>query len=216
MRISSHLQYSEIMITEELYRKTTREIDKVHVLDKSESEENGILYPAEWLYSKRMLMILDMINERSSFRLKLAVQCQHLERWGVPRSNYTYDRRGYHEWRRAVMDYQLKRTIETLSITGMQEDDIKWITNVLREQGNKSNPDAQIIMDVACLVFLKWYMEPFSAKHESEKVTDILKKTMRKMSDNGIDLIPKLSLSLFSKQMLEQTYLLAPQNNPLQ
>lgn len=201
------------MITDQLYKKATLEIDKVHAQDKSEDEENGILYPAEWLYSKRMLLTLDLLNERCSPLMKLAVQCQHLERWGVPRSDYPYDRRGYHAWRRAVMDYQLQRTVETLLPTGMKEEDIEWITRILKEQGNKFNPDAQIVTDTACLVFLKWYMESFSAKHESEKVKDILRKTLRKMSDRGIDAILKLKLSLFSRQMLEQTYLLESQNN---
>lgn len=204
------------MITEVLYRKATQEIDKVHSLDKTNAEENGILFPAELLYGHRMLQILNLIDENSSFQMKIAAQCQHLERWGVPRSDYTYDRRGYHQWRRAVMDYQLKRTVEILSAISMEDEDIQWITNTLKEQGNKLNPDAQIIMDTACLVFLKWYMEPFSVKHESEKVTDILKKTMRKMSDRGIELIPKLNLSVFSTQILEQMQLATSQNNPIQ
>lgn len=201
------------MITEQLYKNATLEIDKVHALDKSEAEENGIIYPAEWLYSKRMLMTLDLLNERCSLLMKLAVQCQHLERWGVPRSDYPYDRRGYHTWRRAVMDYQLQRTVEALTPTGIKEEDMQWITQTLKEQGNKLNHDAQVITDTACLVFLKWYMEPFSTKHESEKVKDILKKTMRKMSETGIDTIPKLNLSRFSRQILEQTCLLVSQNN---
>jgi hypothetical protein len=39
---------------------------------------------------------------------------------------------------------------------------------------------------VICLVFLRWEAEGFIAKHEDEKVRDILAKTAKKMSERGI------------------------------
>jgi len=167
--------------------------------------EDGTFYPSELLYGKRMLAILEMVYLDSSYTIKLAVQCQHLKRWGIPRSDYPYDRRGYHEWRRVVMEYQLEQTQLILSNVNIEAVDIQFILNVLRNQGDKSNPDSQIIMDTACLVFLKWYMEAFAIKHESEKVLDILKKTMRKMSETGLYLISRLDLPVSTKQILEQT-----------
>jgi hypothetical protein len=192
------------MITEEQYLKASIEINKAHAEDNSrqiESEEN---YPAEVLYSQRMVEILDMINPDSSYVLKLAAQCQHFRRWEVPRGYFPYDRRGYHQWRRAVMDYQLVKTKELLLKVGLESDDIEQIVTTLFEQGNRLNPNAQMIMDAACLVFLKWYMEPFAAKHQSEKVTDILRKTMRKMSTNGKCFISQLNLPVSALQILEE------------
>ena len=49
----------------------------------------------------------------------------------------------------------------------------------------RSDPDAQTLEDVACLVFLRYYAERFAAKHAGEKVLDILIKTQRKMSPRG-------------------------------
>jgi hypothetical protein len=192
------------MITPELYKVATDEIDKVHSEDAKQETDGEIVYPAELLYSKRMLSILDMVSPGSSYAMKLAVQCQHFQRWGVPRSDYPYDRRGYHQWRRAAMEYQLQLTQALFSRIDMDEEDIQWIVTALREQENKRNPDGRIIMDTECLVFLKWYMTPFSAKHENEKVLDILKKTMLKMSSNGVSLISNLDLPISTKQMLEQ------------
>lgn len=192
------------MITSQLYKIAKEEIDKAHSEDATQETDGGIVYPAELLYSERMLTILGLVSPESSYAMKLAVQCQHIHRWDVPRSDYTYDRRGYHQWRRVVMDYQLQYTQSLLSRIKMDEDDIQWIVKAIREQENKRNPDGQLIMDTACLVFLKWYMTPFAAKHENEKVVDILKKTMLKMSRNGISLISNLDLPLSAKQMLEQ------------
>jgi hypothetical protein len=192
------------MITDEQYKKATEEIEKVHSTDISTETENGISYPAELLYSNRMLAILDLVSPDCSNAMKLAAQCQHFQRWGVPRSDFPYDRRGYHQWRRVVMEYQLKQMQQLLSEVTLDEEDIRWIMNTLRKQGDKSDSDAQIIMDTACLVFLKWYMEPFAKKHETEKVTDILKKTMRKISSSRHNLISKLDLPEPARQLLEQ------------
>lgn len=192
------------MITSQLYEIATAEIDKVHAEDASHETDDGIVYPAELLYSKRMLSVLDLVSPSGDYAMKLAAQCQHLQRWGVPRSDYPYDRRGYHQWRRVVMKHQLELTKSLLSRIEMDEADIHWILNTLREQENKRNPDGQIIMDTECLVFMKWYMTSFATKHESEKVVDILKKTILKMSSKGVSLISNLDLPLQAKQMLEQ------------
>ena len=196
-----------IMISEELYHKAIAEIEKAHAEDGSKEIENGASYPSEVLYGRRMLSVLEMVSPDSSLAMKLAVQCQHIKRWGIPRSNYPFDRRGYHQWRRVVMDYQLQQAHLLLSAANIDETDILWVLNALKNQGDKSNPESQIIMDTACLVFLKWYMESFAAKHENEKVIDILKKTIRKMSVEGLDLIPKLDLPPTAKQALEQAAL---------
>ncbi|HEY4784715.1 MAG TPA: DUF4202 domain-containing protein [Bacteroidales bacterium] len=192
------------MLDDNLYHKATLELEKVHGMDNIREIYNGKEYPSELLYSQRMLQMLEKVNPASLHILKLAAQCQHLKRWNIPRAEYPYNRRGYHEWRRVVMEYQLKETKEILSNVGLSNDDILLVLDALRNQGDKSDPNAQIIVDTACLVFIKWYMEPFAAKHQSEKVTDILKKTMRKMSENGIQLISTLGLPTTSAQMLER------------
>jgi hypothetical protein len=192
------------MITDELYKKATAEIEKIHASDVTMEMENEKSYPAEVLYCKRILNILDLVDTQGSYAMKLAVQCQHLQRWGVPRSEFTYDRRGYHQWRRKVMEHQLQLTQTVLSRAGVDEADIHWIMKTIEKQGDKSNPEAQIITDTACLVFLKWYMEPFAVKHEHEKVIDIIKKTLRKMSEAGVKLVSKLDLPESSLKVLEQ------------
>ncbi len=182
------------MITDEQYKIASGKIDNAHSGDISSVTENGIELPCELLYSMRMVQVLELFNPGSTYVLKLAVQCQHLQRWGIPRADFPFDRRGYHEWRRVVMDYQLNITSLILTETGINEADILLVSDTLKNQGNKSHIEAQIIMDIACLVFLKWYMEPFASKHQNEKVMDIMKKTIRKMSQEAVTIIPKLDL----------------------
>ncbi len=192
------------MITEEQYRTATEKIDAAHSSDEMMELEDGNLFPVELLYSKRMLSVLELVSPDSSFEIKIAAQCQHLKRWSVSRSLYPYDRRGYHQWRQVVMDFQLQETKKILLAANIGESDIHHILFILKEHGNKLNPESQVIMDTACLVFVKWYMEPFAGKHQNEKVIDILRKTMRKMSSKGVNLISKLELPVSAKNILEQ------------
>jgi hypothetical protein len=51
------------------------------------------------------------------------------------------------------------------------------------------------VEDVICLVFIEHYLHAFAALHEDEKVIDILKKTIRKMSPQGLEEALKISLT---------------------
>lgn len=130
------------MIHDELYEIALTEIEKAHSLDPSSEDENGSLFPSEWLYGKRMLSVLAMVSPDSSNALKLAVQCQHLKRWNIPRTNHPFTRRGYHQWRREVMEYQLEQTRLILTGAQINNEDTSWILNALKNQGDKSIPES--------------------------------------------------------------------------
>ena len=56
------------------------------------------------------------------------------------------------------------------------------LTEALRKEGIKRNPDMQMLEDVICFVFLRWYFADFAAKHPEEEILRIVTKTARKMS----------------------------------
>jgi hypothetical protein len=43
----------------------------------------------------------------------------------------------------------------------------------------------QLLEDIACLVFLEYYFPNFAPKYEEDKLIDIVRKTWKKMSDQG-------------------------------
>ncbi|MCT7653654.1 DUF4202 domain-containing protein [Oceanimonas sp. NS1] len=53
----------------------------------------------------------------------------------------------------------------------------------------------QILEDVICLVFVQHYLEDFAAGHDEDKVVDIIRKTWRKMSEQGHQAALALPLS---------------------
>ena len=68
---------------------------------------------------------------------------------------------------------------------GYPDMDIQRMRGLVEKRGIKSNPEAQTLEDVICLVFLEFYFDDFRGRHERSKVVDIVRKTWGKMSDRG-------------------------------
>ena len=68
----------------------------------------------------------------------------------------------------------------------------------------KKDEGTQTLEDVICLVFLEYYFEEFAAKHQDEKVINILRKTWKKMSPTGQAEAMKLNFSVKSKSLFKQ------------
>ena len=65
---------------------------------------------------------------------------------------------------------------------------------LIRKERLKADPDTQALEDTICLVFLENYFADFSAKHDPEKVVQILRRTWAKMSPVGQAAALKLPL----------------------
>ena len=189
-------------MTHTQYELVSKAIYDVHEMDPVIELYDGKEFPSESLYSQRMLQMLNSFDFNCGELIKIAVQCQHLRRWDIARQVYSADKKGYHQWRRAVMLHQLSQMNNILDCQHVDASEINKIHDMLLNQGNKLYAEAQIIQDVACLVFLKWYFEPFAQKHEKEKIVDILKKTMRKMSEKALETSGKLGLSDNTRQYI--------------
>jgi Domain of unknown function (DUF4202) len=50
------------------------------------------------------------------------------------------------------------------------------------KEGIKRNPEMQVLEDVICLVFLRWYFLDFTVKRADEDIERIVAKAARKMS----------------------------------
>jgi hypothetical protein len=138
------------------------------------------------LYGRRMTETLEGFAPDAPETLKIAARAQHIERWMIPRSAYPQGRIPYLTWRKELQKMHARRAGEIMGACGYAEDEIARTGSLLRKERLKQDADAQTLEDVICLVFLRWEAEPFIAKHEDEKVRDILAKTAKKMSGRGI------------------------------
>jgi hypothetical protein len=177
-------------------------IDEANANDPNRVEVAGRLAPAELVYGQRMSEMLARMAPDASEQLQIAARGQHIERWTSPRNCYPAGRAGYLCWRKQLKDYHARRVGEIMAACGYELDDVARVAGLIRKQRMRSDPDAQMLEDVVCVVFLQHYVGNFAAKTEQTKLASILKKTWNKMSASGhahalrLDLPPAVALLL--------------------
>ena len=162
-----------------------RQFDQANAEDPNTETVDGTEHPKELLYAQRMTATLEEFAPEASDEVRLAVRCQHIRRWTIPRETYPDGREGYRRWRSDLARFHADTAASILGGIGYDQESITRVSLLLRKERLKSDPEVQLLEDVACLVFLTHYLSAFVEKHESTKVIDILRKTWRKMSDKG-------------------------------
>ena len=150
--------------------------------------------PKELLYARRMTQWLHRLEPNASVALQLAARGQHLMRWHIPRETFPKDRAGYLRWRTTLYDFHAERAAEVLREVGYDDATIEHVRSLIRKRDLKTDPEAQTLEDVICLVFLENYFAEFSRDHDEEKLIRILRKTWKKMSPRGHAAAMKLNL----------------------
>jgi hypothetical protein len=167
------------------FGKAIQLFDAANSKDPFEEIVNGIKYPKELLYAQRMSEQLNTFEPNACESVKLAVRCQHICRWEIPRDSYEMTRIGYLTWRKDLYKFHAKKAGEILSEVGYESEAIEKVAFLLQKKQLKKNEDTQLLEDVICLVFLNYYFEKFSKKYSEEKLLDIVRKTWAKMSEKG-------------------------------
>ncbi len=174
-------------------------IDKKNAEDINSIHLHDALFSKELLYSKRMSQKLLQFKGGASEELQIAARAQHICRWKITRNEFPMDRVGYLKWRETLKRMHAEITSEILKEVGYPDDFIKRVSFLINKKRIKKDEESQVIEDVICLVFLDYYFEAFSEKHEEEKIITILQKTWKKMSIEG----HKFALNLnFSEKSL--------------
>lgn len=179
-------------------------IDAANARDPNAVEVDGRREPAELVYGKRMSAALSRMAPDASVHLKLAVRGQHIERWTSPRKSYPEGRAGYLQWRHDLKAFHAKRVGEIMQTAGYGADDIARVGALVRKERLKRDIEAQILEDVACIVFLEFYAEAFMSKTDEDKLAGILAKTWGKMSSLGHEHAQRLALPPRLLALLEQ------------
>lgn len=179
-------------------------IDKANSEDINSFEVAGINYSKELLYSQRMTRKLLQFEPNASKALQIAARAQHICRWKIARDEYPMDRVGYLKWRETLKKMHGDLTVEILKQVGYDDQFTDRVKAIILKKLIKKNEESQTLEDTICLVFLDYYFEEFAAKHNDEKLIDILKKTWVKMSDKGHEAALKLPFSEKSLALVKQ------------
>jgi len=179
--------------------------DRLNNKDPNTVEHKGQTISKELLYAHRMLSQLNQFQPNASEILKLAVYSQHIQRWKKPRQDYPADRSGYLRWRCELSIFHADIAANVLQHEGYPAIDCNRIKSLLQKQNLHSDTEAQCLEDVACLVFIEYYLWNFVQNHSANTLTNpantaaklrrILQKTWKKMSAKAHNSALKLPLS---------------------
>lgn len=196
------------MIDRSRFESALREIDAENAADPNREEVDGGFQPKELVYSRRMSDWLERLAPDAPEAVRLAARAQHIRRWEIPRASYPMDRPGYYRWRTDLGKFHAETTGRILKDVGYDEATVARVQSLLRKERLKADPDAQLLEDVICLVFLENYFAPFAERHEEAKLIGILRRTWAKMSARGQAAALRLKLPPEKRQLIEKA--LAP------
>jgi hypothetical protein len=179
-------------------------IDAANVADPNLIEVEGQAEPAELVYGRRMSATLARMAPDASEPLQIAARGQHIERWRLARKSYPEGRAGYLRWRKDAKEVHARRLGDIMAEAGYGAGDIDRVGALVRKEKLKLDPEAQLLEDVVCVVFLEHYLPPFMTKTEPAKLPGILAKTWKKMSDFGHAEALKLNVPPQVLRLLEQ------------
>jgi tRNAThr (cytosine32-N3)-methyltransferase len=148
----------------------------------------------ERAYGESVLAWVLRLRPEAEGLLRLCALAQHLERWVIPRDSRPMDRAGYHAWRTAVAHRQGERLQEILLAAGYPAAEAERAGRLVAKRIPRSDADAQVLEDGACLVFLDEQVDEFASK-QADKMISIIRKTWVKMSPAAQDLARQLPLS---------------------
>lgn len=186
------------------FEEAIRLIDARNSEDPNLESHNGGRVPKELLYSRRMSRHLEEFAPQAPEELRIAARAQHICRWKVDRSEYPSNRVGYLKWRNELKKLHASLTADILEEVGYEEEFIERVKFLIQKKKIKRDEDSQTLEDVICLVFLKYYLKDFAAKHEDDKMVDIIRKTWTKMSEKGHKAALQLPLDARGKNLVQQ------------
>lgn len=172
-------------MTQEHYRAAIAAFDQANAEDPNREIDDDNEYPKELLYAQRMTAMLERYAPEASEALKLAVRAQHIQRWKIPRSDYSMDKPGYMLWRTTLYKFHAETAGNLMKEAGYGDVMIMRVKNIVSKKELKTDPETQLMEDVADLVFIEHYMLAFAGQHpeyDEAKWIQIIKKTWQKMS----------------------------------
>jgi len=183
-------------------------IDAANAGDPQQIVVRGRGRPKELAHAELVSEWIRTLEPDAGEALQLAARAHHLRRWEIPRSSYPEGRRGYHRWRNALHAHHAEQVGRILEAEGYPEALTGRVQELVTKRGLGSDPEVQVLEDALCLVFLETQLGEIAGRLAPEKLQDVLRKTLAKMSPRGIAEARRLPLDPDAAALIERA--LAP------
>jgi hypothetical protein len=179
-------------------------IDAANADDPYRIRVRGEERPKELAHAELVTEWVRRLRADASEELLLAARAHHVRRWEIPRDSYPDGRSGYLRWRRALHDLHARIAGDALAEAGYERAAIQRVQAIIRKRDLARDPEVQALEDALCLVFLETQFDELAERLDDEKMDDVVRKTLVKMSEEGKQLALTLELSDDERAALER------------
>ena len=173
------------IVSEDRFAAAIAAIDAANADDPARIVVRGVERPKELAHAELVSEWVDRLRPDASEALRLAARAHHIRRWTVPRSSYPQGRAGYLKWRRDLHGVHADEVGGILAGLDYDTVTIERVQEIVKKRNLAKDPDVQVLEDALCLVFIETQFHDLAARTEPEKMVDIVRKTLAKMSDDG-------------------------------
>jgi hypothetical protein len=186
------------------FESALRRFDGENSRDPNHEAVDGIPHPRELLYAQRLTKWVLQLCPDASEELRLAARCQHICRWEIPRQSHPMIRAGYLQWRATLKKFHAQKAGDILREAGYPEDVIRRVQDLNLKKHFPDDPEARVLEDALCLVFLEFQFAGLAAKTAADKTINALQKSWQKMTDAARAEALKLNYGEREKALLER------------
>jgi len=186
------------------FDEALRRFDEENARDPNAEIAEGITQPRELLYARRLFDWVLKLAPNASEELRLAARCQHICRWQIPRKSYPLTRAGYLKWRNDLKTFHANKAGEILRQVGYPHEVIARVGDLNLKKHFPVDPEARILEDALCLVFLEFQFGEFAAKTDEPKIISILQKTWKKITPGAQECAWKLPFSERERTLIKR------------
>ena len=161
-------------------------IDAANADDPETIEVRGAIRPKEQAHAEMMTEWVRRLDPEALDAQLIAARAHHLRRWSIPRDSYPEGRAGYLRWRTALKKQHAEEVGEILRREGYEPDVIELVQHIVRKDALKTDARVQTHEDALCIVFLETQLLDLARDQGDDKTIDIIRKTVVKMSEQGI------------------------------
>jgi hypothetical protein len=169
-------------------------IDAANAADPDTIEVRGEVRPKEQAHAEMMTEWVRRLDPDANDAQLIAARAHHLRRWSIPRDSYPEGRPGYLRWRTTLKKQHAEEVGEILEREGYAPEEIDCVQRIVRKDGLKTDPMVQTHEDALCIVFLETQLLDLARDQGDDKTVDIIRKTVVKMSERGIEAAMALDL----------------------
>lgn len=178
-------------------------IDAANADDPATLVVDGVERPKELVHAELMTAWVRRLDPSASEAQVLAARAHHLRRWSLPRSAYPEGRAGYLRWRTTLKRQHATEVAEILRGVGYDDATVEQVERIVRKEGLGRDPAVQVHEDALCLVFLQTQLVDVTEQLGDAKTIEVLQKTARKMSQQGLAAVAELALPPAATRILD-------------